>query len=78
LRRLAREGAQEVLVEGGSRLATSMLASGAVDQLALFVAPRVLGAEGLAWCGPLPASLEGRIRDQRRVGADTWLTIEMR
>ncbi|HET9327992.1 MAG TPA: bifunctional diaminohydroxyphosphoribosylaminopyrimidine deaminase/5-amino-6-(5-phosphoribosylamino)uracil reductase RibD [Candidatus Eisenbacteria bacterium] len=78
LRRLGREGAQEVLVEGGARLATSLLAARAVDRLALFVAPRVIGASGLSWCGLLPATVEGRVADQRRVGEDTWVTIEMR
>lgn len=78
LRRLGREGAQEVLVEGGARLATSLLAGGAVDHLSLFVAPEVIGARGLSWCGPLSKALEGRVVDQCKVGSDTWLTIEMR
>jgi diaminohydroxyphosphoribosylaminopyrimidine deaminase/5-amino-6-(5-phosphoribosylamino)uracil reductase len=77
IRRLAREGAQEVLVEGGAHLATSLLRSRVVDRLALFVAPRVLGAEGLPWCGPLPAPLAGRLAAQGVVGEDAWVTIEM-
>ena len=77
-RRLGRQGAQEVLVEGGARLATSLLAGRAVDRLTLFTAPRVLGAEGPAWCGALPGPLRGRVAHQQRIGADTWVTIEMR
>jgi diaminohydroxyphosphoribosylaminopyrimidine deaminase/5-amino-6-(5-phosphoribosylamino)uracil reductase len=68
---------QEVLVEGGARLATSLLEAGVVDRLALFVAPRVLGAEGLAWCGPLAAPIAGRVAAQGRVGEDAWVTVEM-
>ncbi|TMQ69722.1 MAG: bifunctional diaminohydroxyphosphoribosylaminopyrimidine deaminase/5-amino-6-(5-phosphoribosylamino)uracil reductase RibD [Candidatus Eisenbacteria bacterium] len=77
MRRLGREGAQEVLVEGGARLATSLLRARAVDRLALFLAPSVLGSEGLAWCGPLARPARGRLLEQRRIGEDAWITIDM-
>jgi len=76
-RRLGREGVQEVLVEGGAKLATAFLAAKVVDRLALFVAPRVIGSAGLAWCGALPAPLQGRMTDPRRIGDDAWVTVEM-
>jgi diaminohydroxyphosphoribosylaminopyrimidine deaminase/5-amino-6-(5-phosphoribosylamino)uracil reductase len=73
--RLGREGCQEVLVEGGARLATSFLAARAVDRLALFTAPKLLGAGSLAWCGSVRG--KGRITAQRREGADLFTMIEM-
>jgi diaminohydroxyphosphoribosylaminopyrimidine deaminase/5-amino-6-(5-phosphoribosylamino)uracil reductase len=76
IQRLAREGFQEVLVEGGSGLATSFLKSGRVDRLALFTAPRVLGG-GLAWSGALPRALAGRLVESRRLGPDTFSMVEM-
>jgi len=78
LRRLGGEGVQEVMVEGGARLATSWLAADAVDRVELFTAPRVLGSRGLAWCGPLAVPLGGRVAQRRPLGEDTLLTIEMR
>jgi riboflavin biosynthesis pyrimidine reductase len=45
LRALAHEGVNHLLVEGGGRLATSLLASRLVDRLVLFYAP--LGGERL-------------------------------
>jgi diaminohydroxyphosphoribosylaminopyrimidine deaminase/5-amino-6-(5-phosphoribosylamino)uracil reductase len=75
--RLGREGCQEVLVEGGAQLATAFLAARAVDRLALFTAPQVLGAGGLAWCGPITGSFSGRIALERREGEDLFTLIEM-
>jgi diaminohydroxyphosphoribosylaminopyrimidine deaminase/5-amino-6-(5-phosphoribosylamino)uracil reductase len=77
LRRMGREGLQEVLVEGGGRLARSFLEAGTVDRLALFTAPRVLGERGLPWCGPLRAPLAGRTVDHRRLGADTMVVVDL-
>jgi diaminohydroxyphosphoribosylaminopyrimidine deaminase/5-amino-6-(5-phosphoribosylamino)uracil reductase len=47
LRALAHEGINHLLVEGGGRLATSLLASRLVDRLVLFYAPILLGGERL-------------------------------
>ena len=44
LRRLAAEGVQSLLLEGGPTLATAFLAAGLVDKALLFVAPVVSGA----------------------------------
>jgi len=76
-RRLAREGLHEVLVEGGARLATSWLAAGLVDRIALFTAPRLLGATALEWCGPLRRPLAGHVVEQGRAGEDAWCLVEM-
>lgn len=47
LRALAQRGITRVLVEGGSRLAASLLRAGVVDRLAWFHAPGVLGADAI-------------------------------
>jgi diaminohydroxyphosphoribosylaminopyrimidine deaminase/5-amino-6-(5-phosphoribosylamino)uracil reductase len=79
LRRLAREGLTEILVEGGGGLAAALLRGGLVDELHWFSAPRLLGGDGRPALGPLglrslagAALLEGlRVR---RVGCDLhWI-----
>ncbi|MGH7730570.1 MAG: RibD family protein, partial [Candidatus Eiseniibacteriota bacterium] len=81
LRRLAREGCHDVLLEGGAMLASSWIRAGVVDRIALFTAPRVLGDGGLAWPGPLRGagarSWAGRVVDQRRKGRDLYTLIEV-
>jgi diaminohydroxyphosphoribosylaminopyrimidine deaminase/5-amino-6-(5-phosphoribosylamino)uracil reductase len=42
-----------ILVEGGAQIHASFLKSNLVDKIYLFLAPRVLGNEGLSWCGEL-------------------------
>jgi diaminohydroxyphosphoribosylaminopyrimidine deaminase / 5-amino-6-(5-phosphoribosylamino)uracil reductase len=81
-RRLAAAGRYEVLLECGPRLGTSWLRGGLVSRIALFTAPRVLGGEGLAWCGPLgrgalERALPGRIRACGGVGEDSFVMVEM-
>ena len=82
LAKLAREGVHEALLECGPALGTPWLRSGHVDRLALFVAPRLLGAEGLGWLGPLgrgrlERSLAGRFLEERRFGDDAFLLFEL-
>jgi diaminohydroxyphosphoribosylaminopyrimidine deaminase/5-amino-6-(5-phosphoribosylamino)uracil reductase len=82
LARLARAGAQEVLLECGPALGTPWLEKGLVDRLAMFVAPRLLGAEGLGWLGslgprPLERALSGRFVDEERFGDDRYLLFEV-
>jgi diaminohydroxyphosphoribosylaminopyrimidine deaminase/5-amino-6-(5-phosphoribosylamino)uracil reductase len=83
LRWLARQGCQDVLLEGGARLGTAWLRQGCIDRVALFTAPRVLGCEGLGWCGPLGLAglrqaITGRLTQCERVGEDALLVVEVR
>lgn len=70
----------ELLIECGPRLAASFLLAGMVDELLLYVAPALLGADaaplmhlsGLGSPGTLPAF---EFRDMRRIGVDLRLTL---
>ena len=79
-KRLAREGVLEVLLEGGATLGASWLKASLVDRIALFTAPKVLGA-GLSWCAPFGALLatapQGRVSSIERAGDDTLTWIEL-
>lgn len=80
-RRLAREGRHEVLIEGGATLGTAWWRAQRVDRVALFVAPKLIGAEGLPWCGPLgrmplARARAGRVTRLATAGADAWLMLE--
>jgi diaminohydroxyphosphoribosylaminopyrimidine deaminase/5-amino-6-(5-phosphoribosylamino)uracil reductase len=72
LRVLAEEGVQTLLLEGGPTLAASFLAADLVDQLLVFVAPRLSGdGPGLVAALPEPVELQ-RLR-AREVGEDVLL-----
>jgi 3,4-dihydroxy 2-butanone 4-phosphate synthase/GTP cyclohydrolase II len=49
---LRRHGVESLMVEGGSRVITSLLAAGIVDRLVVSISPTILGA-GVAAVGPL-------------------------
>jgi len=77
-RRLAALGRHEVLIEGGAALGTSWWRAGLV---ALFMAPRLIGAEGLPWCGPLgrqplARAKLGRVTQLSPAGADACVMFE--
>jgi diaminohydroxyphosphoribosylaminopyrimidine deaminase/5-amino-6-(5-phosphoribosylamino)uracil reductase len=42
-----------VLAEGGAAVHRSLLSQGLADEIMLFVAPMIVGADGLSWVGPL-------------------------
>ena len=69
----------EVWVEAGARLNGALLQAGLIDELVIYVAPQLLGADarGMFAIEPL-ASLEGRFgleyQDVRRVGRDLRIT----
>ena len=65
VRLLGARGLTSLLVEGGGTVAAEALRARAVDRLVLFVAPAILGGDGVAAVGPL-----GRVRarDAVRVG----------
>jgi diaminohydroxyphosphoribosylaminopyrimidine deaminase/5-amino-6-(5-phosphoribosylamino)uracil reductase len=69
LARLAEEGVQSLLLEGGPTLATAFVRADLVDKLMLFVAPRVSGS-GPCFVGELdqPVALGGL--DVERIGED--------
>jgi len=48
LPKLGALGVQTILLEGGSRLAGDMLQHGLIDELAFFVAPKIIGNNGFA------------------------------
>jgi diaminohydroxyphosphoribosylaminopyrimidine deaminase/5-amino-6-(5-phosphoribosylamino)uracil reductase len=73
LERLAAEGVQSLLLEGGPTLASSFLREGVVDKLLLFVAPTVAGS-GPRWVDELGASLSLAGLEAERVGDDLLLT----
>jgi diaminohydroxyphosphoribosylaminopyrimidine deaminase / 5-amino-6-(5-phosphoribosylamino)uracil reductase len=73
LARLAEQGVQSLLLEGGPTLATSFLHADLVDKLLLFVAP-VLGGQGPRFLGDLGAPVELRGQTAERLGDDVLLT----
>ncbi len=53
LRRAAAEGISSLLIEGGGTLAASFVRAGLVDEIAWFVAPILIGGDGLPALGGL-------------------------
>lgn len=75
LRVLAERGITRVFCEGGGALAASLLSRGLVDQLVVFSAGSVIGAEGTAMLGAMGldhlADAPGfTLRQSRKIGAD--------
>jgi diaminohydroxyphosphoribosylaminopyrimidine deaminase/5-amino-6-(5-phosphoribosylamino)uracil reductase len=64
LRALARRGVTSLLVEGGGAVAAAMLRARQVDRIAWFVAPAVLGDDGVPAVGGLGVD---RVRHAVRV-----------
>ena len=78
LRQLAELGVTHVLAEGGQKIASGLLAIGQVDELALFLAPKLLGA-GLSWLDGAPTKAMSQalsLEDVRieHLGPDLLLT----
>jgi diaminohydroxyphosphoribosylaminopyrimidine deaminase / 5-amino-6-(5-phosphoribosylamino)uracil reductase len=76
---LARREVNELHVEAGEKLNASLLRAGLVDELLLYVAPRLLGdGRGIAALGALGSlaeSLDFEFVDVERVGADLRLRL---
>ena len=76
---LARREINELHVEAGEKLNGSLLRAGLVDELLIYMAPRLLGSSrGLAAIGPLAAladSLDFEFTEVERVGADLRLRL---
>jgi diaminohydroxyphosphoribosylaminopyrimidine deaminase/5-amino-6-(5-phosphoribosylamino)uracil reductase len=77
LARLAAEGVQSLLLEGGPTLATAFVAAGLVDKLLLFVAPRLSGT-GPRWLGDLPEPPAILRLSAEPSGEDVLLTAYLR
>ena len=78
LRQLARRGVAHLLVEGGASVQAAFLAAGLVDEVAVFVAPKILGG-GKDWLGGAgPARMADALRlarvEMRQVGEDLLVT----
>jgi diaminohydroxyphosphoribosylaminopyrimidine deaminase/5-amino-6-(5-phosphoribosylamino)uracil reductase len=73
LRRLAEEGVQSLLLEGGPTLASSFLAADLVDKVLLFVAPIVAGT-GPTLVTSLPEPISLTRMTARPVGEDVLLS----
>jgi diaminohydroxyphosphoribosylaminopyrimidine deaminase / 5-amino-6-(5-phosphoribosylamino)uracil reductase len=76
---LARRGINELHVEAGEKLNASLLRAGLVDELLLYVAPRLIGegraVAALGALGSLADSFDFEFIDVERVGADLRLRL---
>lgn len=75
LRDLAARGTNELHVEAGFKLNGSLVREGLVDELLLYLAPKLLGTGGMgiASFGPLDALSEAlalALHDVQRIGPD--------
>lgn len=77
LRRLAEEGVQSLLLEGGPTLATAFLHAGLVDKLLLFVAP-ILAGSGPRFLGDLEAPVRLLHPEVERIGDDVLVSGYLR
>ena len=86
LEELARRGLNEVHVEAGARLNGSLVAEGCVDELLLYMAPRLIGEGGLGMfdlggkggLGELSRTPWVDLRDIARVGEDVRILARFR
>jgi len=83
LARLAELKINEVMVEAGPRLSGALLAAGLVDEWVLYIAPKLLGADGkpltsFAKLRKLAAAPRFDIVDSRAVGPDLRLRLRPR
>lgn len=79
MKRLVGAGVLHVLVEGGAGLYASMLREHLVDELVLFVAPKIFGGEALTWSGLLGvksvrSALQYELLHVEHVGSDLLVT----
>jgi 5-amino-6-(5-phosphoribosylamino)uracil reductase/diaminohydroxyphosphoribosylaminopyrimidine deaminase/5-amino-6-(5-phosphoribosylamino)uracil reductase len=82
LQLLATRGISSVMLEGGSRLITSMLTAQLIDRVAITVAPKLLGA-GVAVFGDIGINSMAQALPLHNpvytpCGADIWIEAEVR
>lgn len=78
---LGRRGVRSLLVEGGGRLASALLAAGAVDRYYWIQSPVWLGAHGVPAVAGLPdvaidAAPRWRVVERKALGDDTLLVVD--
>lgn len=83
LRAIRQAGARSMFVEGGSVLASALLAGDVVDRMHLFYAPVLIGPDGAALFAALPTppladAPRWRRLDTQVFGADTLITLARR
>jgi diaminohydroxyphosphoribosylaminopyrimidine deaminase/5-amino-6-(5-phosphoribosylamino)uracil reductase len=83
LHTLSERGITRLLVEGGSRVASSFVAAGLADEIWLLRGPNAIGADGIAALDALPltaiAQSPGfRVRASETLGQDTLTVYERR
>ncbi|MCY3885795.1 MAG: bifunctional diaminohydroxyphosphoribosylaminopyrimidine deaminase/5-amino-6-(5-phosphoribosylamino)uracil reductase RibD [Gammaproteobacteria bacterium] len=78
--RLGEEGVNEVLVEAGPELTGTFLNSGVWDELVVYMAPLVLGFEGMPMAkvkiDQLSDAIGGRVASVEQIGDDVRIVIE--
>jgi diaminohydroxyphosphoribosylaminopyrimidine deaminase/5-amino-6-(5-phosphoribosylamino)uracil reductase len=79
VRELAARGFNDVMVETGAKLNGSLLAAGAIDEIVLYVSPKILGDKALGLFDlpemtRLEQAIVPRITDMRTVGEDLRIT----
>lgn len=81
LARAGREGLLDVLCEGGPSVATSLLRERLVDSVSFFVAPSLIGSEGVAALGALSGFADGEAAFEnvrwREVGRDVLIEADV-
>lgn len=80
---LGRRGANELLVEGGPTVAGALIEQGLVDRFVIYLAPKLLGSQGLPsidglLIGSIDRAVELTFTSVRRVGADLRLEGQLR
>jgi diaminohydroxyphosphoribosylaminopyrimidine deaminase/5-amino-6-(5-phosphoribosylamino)uracil reductase len=73
----------EVLVEAGATLSGSFIEAGLVDELIVFIAPKLLGSDGRPLLGmsglnELSDAIEFKVESVEQVGADIKVTLRLR
>ena len=81
-RMLGERGFNEVTVETGAKLNGSLIAAGVIDEIVLYVAPRILGNEALGLFSlpgleRLEDAVSVRIAEVRSIGEDLRITLRL-
>jgi diaminohydroxyphosphoribosylaminopyrimidine deaminase/5-amino-6-(5-phosphoribosylamino)uracil reductase len=83
LAQLGLRGITSLLVEGGAAVHGSFLREGLWDELSLFLAPKLAGADGLSWAGfpgaaAMALALPLRVDEVCRVAGSADLLVRAR